>query len=95
MGTGKDVDRVLRSELIGNRIKVVDAENKSLIGIEGKIILETKNTLTVMDENNNRKKLIKKQVVFNMKKDGKTYQVYGKVLVGRPEERLKKVRRLK
>ena len=76
---------VLRSEFIGSLIKVVDAENPELIGIEGKVIDESKHTF-VVEEKQKRKVLLKTQVTIKWK--GKT--INGKKLVGRPEERLKK-----
>ena len=79
------MSELLRHELIGLFVRVVDAENKSLVGVSGKVVDETRNMLIVND-----KKLIKSQVVLEVRFKGKIVCVDGKKLVGRPEERLKK-----
>ena len=45
-------------QMIGARIEVVDAVNKSLVGIKGDVVDETKNTI-VIDTNGGRKLLLK------------------------------------
>ena len=80
-----NIKDVIKYELIGCSLEITDSENKSLIGIKGKIIDETKNMLIL--EN---KKLIKSQSKFKIKIDNKNYLIDGKLLVGRPEDRLKK-----
>ena len=81
-----NIKEVVKYELIGSNLEVIDSKNKSLIGIKGKIIDETKNML-VLD---NEKKLIKSQSTFKIKFKNKIIKIKGKLLVGRPEDRLKK-----
>ncbi len=52
--------------LIGKRVKVKNALNKSLIGISGIIVDETKNML-LLQTKKGKKKLIKKQVELEIK----------------------------
>ena len=85
---------IARSELIGLEVEVVDAQNKSLIGLRGLIVDETKSMLSIEKEGV-VKKVIKSQVTLNILFEGRTFQIDGKVLVGRPEDRLKKLRRIK
>lgn len=85
---------IVRHELIGRDIKIVGAKNKSLEGIRGKIVYETKNLIHVETETG-IKKLIKDQITIKMNYKGKTIEINGKLLVGRPEERVKKVRKLR
>lgn len=85
---------VLRHELIGLHAEVVNSKNNSLIGIKGKIIGETKNMLTV-EMDNVVKRIIKNMVVINLKTKIGRIRVDGRLLVGRPEDRIKKVRRLR
>jgi len=85
---------IVRSELIGLEVKVVDAKNKSLIGMRGLIVDETKNTISIENEKN-IKKVIKSHVMLNILFKGQVFQINGKILVGRPEDRLKKIRRIK
>lgn len=80
------VKTLLRHELIGLPIEVVGSTNKSLIGLKGKIIDETKNCI-ITDKN---KKIAKDQVTLKIKFKNQIFKIEGKKLKGRPEERLKK-----
>lgn len=64
-------------------MEVIYSKNTNLIGVKGKIIDETKNMIIL--ENN---KMIQKNVAM-VNVDG--IQLDGKLLVGRSEDRLKKV----
>jgi len=72
-------------ELIGSVIEIVGSRNETLIGIKGRVVDETQNTLLV-ETKSGKKKIIKSQVVLVIKKN----KVKGKCLVGRPEDRIKK-----
>lgn len=83
-----------RHDLIGLDVKIVSSSNKSLVGLTGRIVNETRNTLEIEGDKKVRK-IMKSQVVLEVKLDNHTYHVDGKLLVGRPEDRIKKVRSLK
>lgn len=76
----------VKYEFIGEMLEVVESSNKDLIGVKGKVINETKN----MFELDNGKKLIKNQSVFDINIGEKVFRIDGKLLVGRPEDRIKK-----
>ncbi len=78
--------KLVKYEFIGTEIEIIDAGNKSLIGINGRIADETRN-MFVLD---NGKRIIKSQCIFKMKINKKTVEINGKVLVGKPEDRVKK-----
>lgn len=86
-------DDVLRAELIGKTITVVESTNAKNKGMNGKIIDETKNMITLQTKNGT-KKLIKNTITIQMKYNNKTYQINGKLLINRAEDRIKKVRTL-
>jgi ribonuclease P protein subunit POP4 len=71
-----------KKELIGKKIKVVDSKNKSLVGMTGNVIEETKNTITLSNE----KKLLKSHVTLEIGKE----IIEGKMLQKKPEDRIKK-----
>ena len=75
-------------ELIGTKISVVDATNKSLIGLEGKVMDEPRNTLLIESEHK-EVILIKEQITIEFKYKNQKVRVNGKILVARPEDRLK------
>ena len=39
-----------KKELIGETIEIIGSKNKTLIGVKGKIVEETKNTITLDNE---------------------------------------------
>jgi len=86
---------IIQHEFIGLEVKVVKSSNPSYVGISGKIIDETRNTFVILQDGK-RKTAIKDQAVFQFTfPDATIVEIDGKVLVGRPEERLKKrIRRL-
>ena len=79
----------LRHELIGLKMEVIDSKNKNLVGIKGTIIDETRNTLVIKYEDKTRT-LLKDQVALKIFKDNHEIKVNGEILIGRPEDRLKK-----
>ena len=86
----KDISRL---ELIGLSIEITESGNKSLVGLRGKIIDETKNVLT-LDTKNGIKKVIKSQIKFKMETNNKKIEVNGKLITNRPEDRLKRTRKI-
>jgi ribonuclease P protein subunit POP4 len=81
---------LVRHELIGLKVRVVEALNKSNVGMEGKVVDETRNTIVIEGKNVN-KSLVKEQCIFLFYlPSGERVKVEGKVLVGRPEDRIKK-----
>ena len=82
---------ILKDELIGINTTVAKAKNSSLAGLSGKIIDETKNTITIQTKGG-RKMLMKNQVVLEIGKQGRRFLVDGSLLCSRPEDRIKKPR---
>lgn len=79
---------IRKKELIGLDIEVVSSKNKANIGIKGKIIDETKETL-VLREGKKIKRLLKKNIIFTTIIEDKKIMIDGKILSKRPEERIK------
>ena len=69
---------MIEINLIGKKAAVTASQNQSLIGIQGTITDETKNTITI-----NNKVIIKDQVTINV--EGKNIKPTSKT----PEERIK------
>ena len=81
--------KLVKYEFIGTEMEIIDSKNTSLIGLKGKISDETKN-MFIMD---NGKRIIKSQCIFKMKINKKNSKIDGKDLVGRSEDRIKKLLR--
>lgn len=79
----------LKHELIGLYAEIITSSNKSLIGIRGKIINESKYTLTIRT-NSKSKKILKNQVKMKIITNKNETVINGSDLIGRVEERLKK-----
>jgi ribonuclease P protein subunit POP4 len=86
---------IIRYEFIGTEGKIAKSPHAGYVGIRGEVIDETKNTFTIMHEGK-AKSVVKSSAFFDLKfSDGTTIEIDGKLLVGRPEDRLKKtVKRL-
>lgn len=81
---------ILRHELIGLRTKVEESSDKTLIGLSGRISDETEKTLTIKT-GDGLKKVAKEHVVLSIHTDGgDELLVNGSLILGRPEERIKK-----
>jgi len=81
---------LLQQEFVGIDAKVVKSSNPSQKGISGKIIKETRNTLVILHKDT-EKTVVKDNAVFHFRMpDGTVVEIDGKVIVGRPENRLKK-----
>jgi len=82
-------NNLARHEIIGLNVRVVGAMNKQLTGLAGKIIDETRNTLTLF--NGAKSMIVPKDIVsFNFYlPSGEVVRVEGKRLVGRAEDRIK------
>jgi len=86
---------IVRCEFIGTDAGVARSSHRGNVGICGKVVGETRNTFAILHEG--KKKIVAKDSsVFHFKFADRTIvEVNGRLLVGRPEDRLKKnVRRL-
>ena len=87
---------IVQHELIGLFAKIVDSKDPTLVNFEGKIIDETQKTLLFLSENGKIKRIPKAICTFHIiLPDGIIVKVDGKVLVGRPQDRVKKIPRKK
>jgi len=81
---------IIRHEFIGVKGKIAESPHQSYVGICGEVIDETKNTFTILHKGK-AKSVVKKSAIFDFKFSGGTIvEIDGKLLVGRPEDRLKK-----
>jgi len=84
---------LVRHELIGLQVKITDSTNKELKGLKGRVIDESRNTLTLEIKGKlKEKKFVKEQCVFSfyLPDARKWVKVDGDVIVARPEDRIKK-----
>lgn len=78
-----------KGELIGKKVKVKKAKNINNENIQGTIIDETKNTLKIKSEQKTLQ-IIKQNANFEINKKGQKIILRGDLLVGNPEDRIKK-----
>ncbi|MBU3905325.1 MAG: ribonuclease P protein component 1 [Nanoarchaeota archaeon] len=79
---------LIRHELIGLQVDVVESTNKDNIGISGVVINETKHMLTIKTTKG-LKRIAKRCTIFAFKFSGKTVKVDGKRIEKKPEDRIK------
>ena len=82
-----NVKEIMKCGLIGLNAEAVDSKNKKMIGIKGKIVDETMNTIQIND-----KMIMKKDTTFRIEKEDYVFDVDGNLLVGRIEDKVKKAR---
>jgi len=84
---------IVQDEFLGLELTVVKSLNYNTVGITGKVINETRNTFTI-SQNGEQKVLIKDTSVFGfIMTDGTVVEIDGKTIMGRPEDRIKKIPR--
>lgn len=76
-----------RHEFIGLTIEVTKAKNKDLVGVKGRVIDETRNSFVLSDEKG--KKIILKNQLTEFKVIEMGLVVDARLVMGRPEERIK------
>lgn len=77
-------------ELIGLEVEVLDHSNRSLIGVSGRVVWETKNMLVI--KSSNYEIAVSKQYgVFSFKvpNTGIVVRVVGEEILERPEDRVR------
>ncbi|MGP8319530.1 MAG: ribonuclease P protein component 1 [Methanosarcinaceae archaeon] len=88
-------------ELIGLAVRVVDSTNPTLINIRGKVVDETRNTLTVETDGAREIVVPKTGTIFVFRiparsaggHDVKHVKVNGTLLLSQPENRIKNIRK--
>ncbi|MFH1786362.1 MAG: ribonuclease P protein component 1 [archaeon] len=73
-------------ELIGLKVEVAESSNTALMGLKGTVADETRNMLVV--DSGGMKKVPKADCTFRFPEYG--VSIEGKILVARPEDRIKK-----
>ena len=74
-----------KAELIGSAVVVLDAPNKSLVGLRGVVVDETQYTI-VIKTTQNQKRVFKRGATFRFG----TTTIKGDEITKRPEDRVKK-----
>lgn len=81
---------IIREEFVGTNGTVVSSSHSDYVDIEGEVRGETRNTFLI-EQQGEMKRIVKDQAVFHFKfSDGTVVEIDGKLLVGKPEDRLKK-----
>ena len=82
---------IVRHELIGLKVRIEKSTDPTQKGLRGKVIDESYNTIKIETVKGKEKVIPKKNSVFIFTLPNKTkVQVEGKLLVARPEDRIKK-----
>lgn len=83
---------ILNHELIGLRAKIVKSTHQGYVGIEGLVIDETMKTIKIMNDDGKIKVIPKSCCTFRFKLPNNVIvEVEGIHLVGRPEDRVKRI----
>ena len=83
-------ENLARHELIGLSVLVVGSTDRGLVGISGRIVDETRNTLLVETERGTKRiPKLNTSLTFTLP-DGQRARVSGSILISRPENRINK-----
>ena len=86
----KITPNIIKHEFIGTFGTITKSNHSDYLGLSGRVVNETKNTISFF-HNSKIKKIIKNSSTFRFKfQDGTITEIEGNLLVGRPEDRLKK-----
>jgi len=84
-------ENLVRHELIGLRLKVAKSSDPTQKGLYGKVVDETYNTMRIETEKGEEKVIPKANTIFIFTLPNRMkVEVDGKVLISRPEDRIKK-----
>ena len=82
--------KIFRHEFIGLDVEIIDSNHEGFIGIKGIVIDETRNTINI-DTGKFEKLVPKAEVTFLFTlPTGEQVAINGKIIVARPEDRIKK-----
>jgi len=82
---------LVRHELIGLKVKIVDSTDPTHKGLSGRVIDETYKMIKIETREGKEKNIPKNNNIFVFTlPDNIKVKVEGKLLVGRPEDRIKK-----
>ncbi len=84
-------DSILRHELIGLDVEVVESSDESVVGTEGHVVYETKNCLEIKQEGD-KKTVPKRSSTFVFDLSSERVRVEGDAIHGSPAERTKNTR---
>lgn len=79
-----------RHELIGLHVKVEGGCNPALVGLSGRVVDETRNTLLLETERGERRVAKECTTLIFTLPDGQRVRVRGSVLISQPENRISK-----
>ncbi len=83
---------ILFSTFIGLTVEVINSHSRNLIGAKGRIVDETKNLIVIESADGKEKRLQKRACTFKFYlDDGTTFDIEGKEIMFRPEDRAKKI----
>jgi len=83
-------ENLVRHELMGLRVRIVESTNPKSAGLSGRVVDETRNTLVIEKADGREVTLSKEAHVFSFEVGSVWVKVDGKLLVARPEDRIKK-----
>jgi RNase P/RNase MRP subunit p29 len=84
--------KLYSGNLIGNKIKVLDCRDPTLISRSGIVIDETKNMIRLAEKERDKTILVGKAISFlEIELRGKRISLSGREILGTPQERIHKI----
>ncbi|MCD4740384.1 ribonuclease P protein subunit [archaeon] len=86
----KNLKQLAEHTIIGLKCEITNSSQRNIVGLKGKIIDETLNTITI-ETKNGEKQIQKKTTTFQIHFPTETIEIKGTTLTQRPHERLRKI----
>ncbi len=85
---------IFLNDILGKNIQIISCSNKFNVNKSGKIVNETKNMIYFQNSTKDRiKKISKREIeLYKVNLFGRDYFINGKTLLGRPEEKIAKIK---
>ncbi len=83
----------IAGDFIGRQVRIVESINSQLVGLSGKIVDETKNTFSIL-KNEDIKMIPKEGSKFQLGDNSEKFTIKGEYIRMSPENRIKESRRI-
>jgi ribonuclease P protein subunit POP4 len=82
---------VLAHEIIGLHAKIAESHDNTLSGVEGRIVFETKNTISIKTDSSVKQIAKAAAKKIELKTDSGVCFISGSSMIGRPEDRISRL----
>jgi len=87
-------ENVLAHEIIGLSVKIIKSSDPALVGVNGTVIFETKNMISLSSDSSVKQIAKKAAGKIGIKTNSGVCFISGSSMIGRPEDRISRFKKL-